>query len=195
PLVPALADRLPGLPPSRATDPDTERYLLFAAVVGLLAALSRTQPVVLVLDDLQWADEGSLLMLRHLAAAGQVTRVLVIGTYRDDGGPDSHPLTDTLAALHRQSRLSRIELAGLDDAGVVALLEAAAGYSLDDAGVSLAHAVHRETDGNPFFVSEMLRHLSEAGAIYRDATGRWAAAGALEQMALPESVRVVIGAR
>jgi hypothetical protein len=78
---------------------------------------------------------------------------------------------------------------------VVALLEAAAGYTLDDTGMSLAHAVRRETDGNPFFVSEMLRHLSETGAIYRDATGRWAAAGALDQMALPESVRVVIGAR
>jgi class 3 adenylate cyclase/tetratricopeptide (TPR) repeat protein len=194
-LVPALADRIPGLPPSKATDPDTERYLLFAAVVGVLAALSRSQPVVLVLDDLQWADEGSLLMLRHLAAAGQATRVLILGTYRDAGLAGPHPLTGALAALHRQSRLSRIELAGLDDAGVVALLEATAGYTLDDTGVSLAHAVHRETDGNPFFVSEVLRHLSETGAIYRNATGRWAAAGDLEQMALPESVRVVIGAR
>jgi class 3 adenylate cyclase len=194
-LVPALADRIPGLPPSKATDPDTERYLLFAAVVGLLAALSRSQPVVLVLDDLQWADQGSLLMLRHLATAGQVTRMLVIGTYRDAGLDGSHPLTEALAALHRQARLSRIELTGLDDAEVVALLQAAAGSTLDDTGMSLAHAVHRETDGNPFFVSEMLRHLSETGAIYRDATGRWTAADALEQMALPESVRVVIGAR
>ncbi len=194
-LVPALAGRIPGLPASKATDPDTERYLLFAAVVGLLAALSRAQPVVLVLDDLQWADEGSLLMLRHLAAAGQVTRVLILGTYRDAGPAGPHPLTDTLAALHRQSRISRIELAGLDDAGVVALLEAAAGYALDDAGVSLARAVYRETDGNPFFVSEVLRHLSETGAIYRDVAGRWTSAAALEQMALPESVRVVIAAR
>jgi class 3 adenylate cyclase/tetratricopeptide (TPR) repeat protein len=194
-LVPALAVRIPGLPPSKATDADTERYLLFAAVVGLLAALSRAQPVVLVLDDLQWADEGSLLMLRHLATAEQVTRVLILGTYRDAGLADSHPLTGALAALHRQGRLSRIELSGLDDAGVVALLQAAAGYTLDDTGMSIAHAVHRETDGNPFFVSEMLRHLSETGAIYREATGRWAAAGALDQMALPESVRVVIGAR
>jgi class 3 adenylate cyclase len=194
-LVPALAARIPGLPSSKAIDADTERYLLFAAVVGLLAALSHSQPVILVLDDLQWADEGSLLMLRHLATAAPATRVLILGTYRDAGPASPQPLTDTLAALHRQSRLSRIELAGLDDAGVVALLEAAAGYTLDDAAASLAHAVHRETDGNPFFVSEMLRHLSETGAIYQDAAGRWAAAGVLDQVALPESVRVVIGAR
>jgi hypothetical protein len=101
----------------------------------------------------------------------------------------------TLAALHRQRGVSRIELAGLDDSGVVALLEAAAGQTLDAAGVGLAHAVYRETDGNPFFVSEVLRHLSETGAIYQDATGRWVARDSLEQMALPDSVREVIGAR
>ena len=82
-LVPALADRIPDLPPSKATDSDTERFLLFAAVVGLLAAASEHQPMVLVLDDLQWADKGSLLLLRHLAAAEQAMRLLVIGTYRD----------------------------------------------------------------------------------------------------------------
>jgi class 3 adenylate cyclase len=70
-LVPALASRIPDLPPSKATDSDTERFLLFAAVVGLLAALSADQLVVLVLDDLQRADQGSLLMLRHLTAAEQ----------------------------------------------------------------------------------------------------------------------------
>ena len=91
--------------------------------------------------------------------------------------PTSHPLLDTLAALRRQNGVSRIELAGLDDTGVVALMEAAAGHALDDAGMDLAHAVYRETDGNPFFVSEVLRHLSETGAIYQDATGRWIARG------------------
>ena len=53
------------------------------------------------------------------------------------------------------------------------LMEAAAGHDLDDDGVDLAHAVYRETDGNPFFVSEVLRHLTDTGAIYQDATGRW----------------------
>ena len=195
PLVPALASRIRDLPPSKATDSDTERYLLFAAVVGLLATVSQHQPVVLVLDDLQWADKGSLLLLRHVVAAEQAMRVLILGVYRDSELSQSHPLLDTLAALHRQSDVSRIELAGLDDSGVLSFVEAAAGQTLDDAGVGLAHAVYRETDGNPFFVSQVLRHLSETGAIYQDATGRWVTEDSLEKLALPDSVRMVIGAR
>ena len=83
PLVPALSRRLPELPHSKATDADTERFLLFAAVVGLLARASEDQPVVLVFEDLQWADKGSLLLLQHLIAADHAMRVLIIATYRD----------------------------------------------------------------------------------------------------------------
>ncbi|MDQ3146148.1 MAG: hypothetical protein M3R01_04325, partial [Actinomycetota bacterium] len=186
---------LPGLPPSKATDADTERYLLFAAVVGLLGMVSHHQPVVLVLDDLQWADKASLQLLRHVIAADQPMRVLVLGTYRDSELSRPHPLLETLAALHRHHGVARMELTGLDDTGVLSLMEAAAGHTLDDAAVGLAHAVYRETDGNPFFVSEVLRHLSETGAISQDATGRWVAGDTLDSLALPASVRVVIGAR
>jgi len=194
-LVPALESRIPDLPPSKATDADSERYLLFAAVVGLLAQATEEQPIVAVFDDLQWADKASLLLLQHLAAAEQTMRLLVLGTYRDTELSHAHPLMDSLAALHRQRNVSRIELAGLDDAGVIALMEAAAGHALDEAALELARAVHRETDGNPFFVTELLRHLSETGAIHPDATGRWVAQGSLEQIALPDSIREVIGAR
>jgi class 3 adenylate cyclase/tetratricopeptide (TPR) repeat protein len=194
-LVPSLASRMPDLPPSKATDTDTERFLLFAAAVGLLATVSLHQPVVLVLDDLQWADKGSLLLLHHLMAAEQSMRVLVLGAYRDSELSQAHVLRDTLGLLRRQGDVSRIELTGLDDNGVVSFVEAAAGQTLDEAGVDLAHAVYRETDGNPFFVSEMLRHLSETGAIYQDATGRWVAEDSLEQLTLPDSVREVIGGR
>jgi class 3 adenylate cyclase len=194
-LVPALASRLPDLPVSKATDSDTERFLLFSAVVGLLTEVSRQQPVVVVLDDLHWADKASLQLLRHLVAADQSMRVLVLGTYRDNELPHAHALVETLAALHRQTGVSRIELQGLDDRGVLAFLEAAAGQTLDEAGVGLAQAVYRETDGNPFFVGEVLRHLAETGAIYQDAEGRWVPDATLEQIALPDSVREVIGAR
>jgi predicted ATPase len=94
--------------------------------------------------------------------------VLVIGTYRDTELSQGHPLLDALAALRRLDGVTRIDLAGLDDTGVVAFLEAAAGQTLDDDGLGLAHAVYRETDGNPFFVSEVLRHLVETGALYQD---------------------------
>jgi hypothetical protein len=160
-----------------------------------LATVSAQQPVVLVLEDLQWADKGSLLLLRHLMAAEHAMRVMILGTYRDSELSQAHALRDTLGVLRRHSGVSRLELSGLDDAGVVTFLEAAAGQTLDAAGVGLAHAVYRDTDGNPFFVSEVLRHLSETGAIFQDATGRWTAADSLGQVTLPDSVREVIGGR
>ncbi len=193
-LVPTLRT-LPGLAASKATDADSERYLLFAATVGMLASISKQQPVILVLDDLQWADKGSLSLLRHLATADQLSRILILATYRDSELAHTDVLRETLGVLRRISGVGRVELTGLDDTSVVSYLEAAAGHALDDAGVGLAHAVYRETDGNPFFVSEVLRHLSEVGAIYQDAAGRWVAENALEQMTLPDSVREVIGGR
>lgn len=194
-LVPALSSRVPDLPPTRATDSDSERYLLFAAVVGLLSTASEQQPILLVLDDLQWADTGSLLLLRHLIASEIPMRLVIVGAYRDTELPRSGALMETLGAFHRQGTLHRLELTGLDDKGVASLMENAAGHRLDQAAEDLAHAVWRETDGNPFFVGEVLRHLSETGVIYRDADGRWTADQDVEVMALPESVREVIRAR
>jgi len=194
-LVPALGHRLTDLPPSKAADSDTERYLVFAAAVGLLVVASRHRPVVLVFDDLQWADQGSLLLLERLLVSDEPKNLLFVGAYRDSDLPMTHPFVATLAALHRQTGVTRVQLTGFDEAGVLSLMEAAAGQSLDDDGVGLARAVHRETDGNPFFVTEVLRHWSETGAIQQDAAGRWFAAGRLAEAALPESVRVVIGAR
>jgi class 3 adenylate cyclase len=195
-MVPALARRLGSLPASKSTDADTERYLLFGATVGLLAQVASVQPVVIVLDDLQWADKPSLQLLRHVVSNIDPTqRLVIMGIYRDSELSRSSPLVETLGALRREPGVSRIELKGLDDTGVVSFMEAAAGHRLDDAGVGLAHAVYRETDGNPFFVGEMLRHLSDAGAIAQDDSGRWTTKDDLVTLALPDSVREVIGAR
>jgi class 3 adenylate cyclase len=194
-LVPALATRIPDLPSSKATDSDADRFLLFAAVVGFLSLASEHHPIVLVLDDLQWADADSLELLRHVIAADQPMAVLVLGTYRDTELSPAHPLMTTLAALHRQVKVKRLPLTGLDAPAVVSFMEEVARHSLDDTGVSLAHAVHRETDGNPFFVLEVLRHLSETGAVYTDPEGRWVTVENIEGMGLPVSIREVIDAR
>jgi class 3 adenylate cyclase len=194
-LVPSLGERIPDLPASKATDADSERYLLFAAAVGLLTSISLDEPVVLILDDLQWADSGSLALLRHLTAAEHEMHVLVLGTFRDHELPQSPDLRETLGTLWRHKGVSRVRLGGLDEPGVRALLESISGQHLDVFGIGLAEVVHRETDGNPFFVTEVLRHLHDTGAIQQDPAGRWISTGTLDRRALPESVREVIGGR
>ncbi len=194
-LIPALSSRITDFPPPKATDSDTERYLLFTAVVGLLAEASADDPIVLIFDDLQWADSGSLLLLRHLAATELPMRVLLVATFRDDELPNSSELRDTVGNLWRHRGVSRLELEGLNHGDVVSYMEAAAGHKLDESGVALAHAVHLETDGNPFFLSEVLRYLAETGAIYQDAAGQWMPAESLGPLALPDSVREVVGGR
>ena len=195
-LIPDLAERVPDLAPSKAADAEAERYMLFAAVVSFLAALGKRQPVILVLDDLQWADTGSLQLLRHVAVSEHASRLLVVGTYRHTEVQSSNALVELLGALRRLNvETTRIELSGLDDAGVALLMEEYAGHTLDPAAVRLASAVSRETNGNPFFVVEVLRHLAETGVIYRDAIGKWSARSDLDLKSLPDSVRDVVRAR
>jgi DNA-binding SARP family transcriptional activator len=194
-LLPLLAHQVPGLQPPRTLDPDSERYRLFAAVVDLVARMSADRTVVLVLDDLQWADQGSLQLLRHLATSDRPMRLVVLATFRDSELAASDPLVEMLAALRRSEGVERIELPGFDPAGVVSFVEAVSGQAMDDRGVALAHAIHAETDGNPFFVGEVLRHLFEIGSVYRDSDGRWAAQGDVEVTSLPAGVREVIDAR
>jgi class 3 adenylate cyclase/tetratricopeptide (TPR) repeat protein len=194
-LVPALARRVGPLPRAATSDPDTERHLLFAAVVALLDAASADRAVMVVLDDLHWADKPTLQLLRRVVDHSASARLLVAGAYRDAELSVAHPLTEALAALRRETAVTVMPLSGLDDTSVVSFVESAAGHSLDGDAIALAHTVYRETDGNPFFVAEVLRHLAETGAILRNAEGRWAAARPGAEIALPDSVRQVVGAR
>ncbi|HVM67080.1 MAG TPA: AAA family ATPase, partial [Acidimicrobiales bacterium] len=195
PVVPVLRQRVAALPPPSTSDPDSERYLLFAAAAGLLDLASDERPVVLLVEDLHWADAPSLQLLRYLVLNTRSTRLLVLGTYRDADLSIGEPLTEIAAALRRVPGASFVTLRGLSHDAVVAFMESAAGHELEGDGLALAEAVFRETDGNPFFVSEVLRHLSETGAIVQDGDGRWAVAGPTGGVVLPESVRQVVGAR
>lgn len=185
------------LPPGEAapTDPDSERFLMMESVVRLLEILSTASPAVVVLDDLHWADSATIDLLRHVIWSSAPLAVLLVITYRPSDLSRQHPLTALLADLHREPTTLRIELSGLSDSEIVDLLQRAAGYEIDEAGVALAHALRRETDGNPFFVAELLRHLGETGVIAADATGRYALAMELDQLELPPSVRDVVARR
>ena len=194
-LIPTLGDRVPDLPSPSESDPETERYLMYGAVAGLLEGASEEEPLLLILDDLHWADAPTLSLLRHIVTAGPAMAVMLVGTYRDSELPHDHPLTALLADLHREQGVERMALTGLDFEDVAALMEAAAGHEVDDAGRALAEQITRETAGNPFFVGEVLRHLTESGAIVQQQDGRWRLAGDVADLGLPQSVREVIGRR
>ena len=194
-LVPALRDRVPDLPPTRDSDSETERYMLYAAVAGLLQAAGEHEPVLLILDDLHWADAPTLSLLRHVVSGSSPMAALVLGTYRDSELPQDHPLGALLADLHREQGVERLKLRGLHADDLVALMEAAAGHELDASGRVLAEQITRETAGNPFFAGELLRHLTESGAIVQQPDGRWSLVGNLTDLGMPQSVREVIGRR
>jgi tetratricopeptide (TPR) repeat protein len=160
-LVTTFARRLPDAPAPRQADGDTERYLLFSAVAGLLAAEQAQRPVVLFLDDIQWADTPTLLLLRHLVAADPRLRLTILATFRSTELDDEHPLAKLLADLHREPEVTRVDLAGLEAADVAELARNARGGELDSAALDAAHALQRRTSGNAFFVTEMLRQGDE----------------------------------
>ena len=193
-LYPELADLVPGLGEPTQAEADVERHRLFEATLSWLTTAAMSAGLILVLDDLHWAGKPTLLLLRHLLRAEEAGRILVIGTYRDTDLDRTHPLSELLADLRRSPGVERFPLSGFTSEEVEAFVAAAAGEDLDDAKRALAAAVHAETEGNAFFVGEVLRHLAESGAIVqRD--GVWQAAVDLEDMAIPEGVREVIGRR
>jgi class 3 adenylate cyclase len=194
-LAPELSRRLPDSPPPRETDPETERYLLWVAVAGLLEEASRDRLAVLVLDDLHCADHPTLALLKQLAFSDAKLGLLLLGTYRQTELTRGDPLSELLADLRPEDSVERVALEGLAEDEVVAFMEAAAGHEMDGSGVALARELTQETDGNPYFVGELLRHLDESGAIRQQESGRWTLSGQVAELGLPQSVREVIGRR
>jgi tetratricopeptide (TPR) repeat protein len=193
-LVPELGERIADLPASLRSDPETERYRLFDAVSAWLIAASSEEPLLLLVDDLQWAAKPTLLMLRHIVRVPELRRVMILGTYRDTELDHGHPLVDVLADLRREAGVERASLGGFDTSAVGAFMEQAAGHPMSGGDLVLAGAIHEETQGNPFFVREVLRHLAETGAIERE-RGRWGARLPVEELGIPDSVREVVGRR
>jgi tetratricopeptide (TPR) repeat protein len=191
-LLPELRRRFPELPPPQTADAETERYLLFEAVTGVVAAASQRRPVMLLLDDLHWATKPTLLLLKHVVRFPSPMALLIVGTYRDTDLSRGHPLTELLADLRRESGVQRLVLRGLSDVEAVAFMEAMAGHQFNN--LELAHAIYAETDGSPFFMREILLHLAETGAVFQT-DGRWTYRGDVTAIGIPESVREVIGRR
>ena len=143
---------------NRRLEGEGDRFALFDAVASLIAELARSEPTILVLDDLHWADDPSLLLLRHVVRASADAPLLILGTYRDTELHEDGPLSTLIAELRRGRAIEIVPVAGLGAGDVAALIRGRGADAPDE----LARAVARRTEGNPFFVEEIVRHL-EAG--------------------------------
>ncbi len=190
-LVPELRQLFPDLPRPAELPPDQQRRYLFNNFLRFIERASRATPHALLLDDLHWADESTLQLLQHIAPHLAQMPMLVVGTYRDVDLDAERPFARTLEALTRQRLAQKIALKRLDRALVGDLLAALAGQP---APGPLVRAVFRETEGNPFFVEEVYHHLAEEGKLF-DGEGRWRADLRVEDLDVPEGIKLVIGRR
>ncbi len=190
-MLPDLPARIDGLPPPVTADPDTERHRLHTAVTDLLTGVSRTRPVLLVIEDGHWADAPTMLLLRHLARAAGSARLLVLGTFRDTEADLPETLSETLADLRRSEDVVRMRLTGLSGEEVTEFVRRAAG---GDADPDLASTIEELTDGNAFLVCELWRTLVETGAVEVEG-GTARLTRQPSQVGTPESVREVVSQR
>jgi DNA-binding SARP family transcriptional activator len=186
-----LPTAIPGASPPGPQGLELDRFHLLAAVAALLAALSRTSPLLLVLEDLHSADRATLAMLLHLARSPERAPLLVLVTARDGGPSAGGGWVGALAELRRHRLAEFITVRQLDDDAVGGLVSGFVGHRPPPGLVTM---IGRATDRNPFFVEELLSHLIEAGAI-DPSIGRWPAATAVEDLGIPEGVREVLTQR
>ncbi len=182
-LIPEVAEKL-DIEPAKVSDTEEARFRLFDSVTSLLLSAARDRPIVLVLDDLHWADEPSLLLLRFAARELASSGLLIIGAYRDVELGRHHPLARILGEMSGIEGSDRIPLRGLSVAAVERYIDMTAGTP---APPGLAEAVQVQTDGNPFFVGEVVRLLASEGKL--------TSGGSAAELQIPQGVREVVGRR
>jgi DNA-binding SARP family transcriptional activator len=189
-IAPRLSELLPDLGPPAALQPDDERFRLLDAGAQFFTALSGQATVLLVLDDLHWADSGTAMMMRHIARACGRHRLLIAGAYRTTETANEDLLDDMLGAMQPETACTTIRLGALNTEAVGQLLAAEAGARVSP---SLISAIDAHTGGNPFFAKEVIRHLAEERALREDSSGELETS--LPLVAVPEGVRQVLARR
>ena len=194
-VVSDVKDRLPDLrPPPQAESPEQARFRLFDSITTFLKTASQKRPLILVLDDLHWADQPSLSLLQFVARELGGGRLLLVGTYRDVELNRQHPLAETLGELTRERLFQRVILRGLTQQDVAHFIEMTSGNS---APAGLVEAVYSQTEGNPLFVTEVVRLLVQEGQLGADPPTASGQGGGTDSwtVRIPEGVREVIGRR
>jgi len=190
-LVPELKQKLGAIPQSLPISPEHGRDRLFEAVSQFVTNISKETPLLVVLDDLQWTDQSSLLLMHYLARGVYKESLLLLGAYRDTDIDERHPLSPVLTELNRERLLKSILLKRLsfDDVSEVVkrLLEQ------DDVPREFCKLIYEKTMGNPFFVEEVVKSLQEEEIIYRD-ENKWKIKE-ISKIEFPKTVKSVIKTR
>ena len=174
-----------------AIDPEQDRRRLLGAVAQAIDALSRTQPVLLSIEDLHWSDDATLDLVRHLARGAPSQRVLLALSFRsDEVGPDLERL---LADLDRARVAIDIPLSRLGPDDIGAMVRAIFG-ARGGPGDEFASVLHGLTDGNPFFVEEILKSLVTSGELTQSGAGEWSAPS-LERVRVPRTATEAVRRR
>ncbi len=190
-IAPVLRRLYPDIAPPVELPPELARRYLWNSFREFVTRGAQTQPLLLVLEDLHWADDSTLLLTEYLAPLLSEMPVRIIGTYRDDEVDTSHPLSRVINQLGRRRLIDRIGLRRLSFGGVRAMVEALAGQPPPE---ELVRVIDSETEGNPFFVEELYLHLAESGVLL-DERGRVRADLKVAEASVPESIRLVVGER
>ncbi len=190
-LVPEIEARLGPLTPNHPLSPNEERLRLFDNLARFFQSLASAQGLLIVLDDLHWADQGTLSLLHYLLRRLREARVLVLAAYREAELDRAHPLSAALVEWNRERLATRVALGRLTAGETGAMLAALFGQA--QVSPELEAAIHRETEGNPFFIEEVVKSLIEQGEIYRVGEG-WERK-AVAELSLPQSIKDAVGRR
>ncbi len=190
-LLPELEPRVGALPARAAADADTERHRLHTAVTDLLVGVGSEAPILLVLEDVHWADASTLQLMRHLVRSGAAARMLLVATFRDAEADVPAELTEALVDVYRTEGVARIRLGGLSESEIAEFVRLAAGV---EPAPDLRDAIEGLTGGNAFLVTELWRELLDAGAIEIGPGGARLARPAAE-LGAPTTVREVVNQR
>lgn len=188
-LLPEIQARYPSLAYPPQLDLATERRRLFDAVGATLRTLTDPQPLILFLDDLQWADGTSLALLNHLADQMREVPILIIGTFRSNEVGMDHPLQQTQSVWQRRGRFTKLHLSPLTIEAVAELLQELTTWAGDDP--SFGVLLNRETQGNPLFLVEMIASLRDEGRLPQS-VGAWRRDFRAEQISIPARIQTII---
>lgn len=190
-LVPELGDLAGGRSRDEA---ELERYRLYEAVASALVHAARSTSVLFVIDDLHWADRPTVQLLRHIVRTRAAAPLFILGSYRDTDLGRDQPLAAALVELPREHGFATFNVRGLHESDIAQLFERSVEHGIGRKGLELARALAEITNGNPFYIEQVISSLVDTGTLVQRA-GRTTVDGAVAALMIPDGVTATVKRR